>query len=992
MRSKRFTSFFSVLVMFCLVSTSDLLAQKWSGVNGNEWLSGKYGQPWVRIGVSAKGIFRVNVSDLPAAFQSADKNKLELWHRGVQVSLIKADATEILFYGVPNDGAPDSLLYRLPSTRRNPYYSIFSDESSYFLTINPSTNGNRAVTPAPVSNSPQAVVSHKRSDLRVYKNEYSHSTTSYYRPATYNSYFEEGKQLTGTSLMGSFLGANIQTSNPQSSLNPGTYVPEPFSFQVKFPVGTATKRMTVHLKGRLDASTAEIYVGKTAATLRSVGTVDITGMNDYDYSFDLLDTDVDASGNGTLGFKTTQVGYAGSGYSVSYFTLDYDQALNMQSLSSYEFNLPTVSAGLQSSVAIANAPANVKVYDITNPDVPRILTSTPASFLIDRNGQKLKLLATNVITTVAVANLTTTTFSQITPSAYDYLIVNSNTLTSSAQSYATYRRDTSPGKKYNPLVISIRDVYNQFNYGEPSPVAIRRFVDYMISDGQKDKKYLLLIGRSNTFAERMTREIPDEVPTVGFPGSDLLLTDGLGGSPDDVPSIPVGRIAAISNQQVLDYLAKIQKYENQTNLAWRKGVIHMSGGKNSWEVNQYAGFLNEIAFEVTNSPFLGTAIQKMKTSVTSNVVEMNYASELNGTGVGMVTYFGHGGVDKTDYNAGYVSDPAKGYNNPDNFPVLFYNGCGVNNVFSGRDGLFGTSPSTSVRPMSLDWLLAPNKGAIIVFGNSWESFAGTSNEYLDRLYPEIFLKSDNDRRTIGQILQEVALQTKLAVGYTYNTEENSGETSFYDADRANVHQILLQGDPALRILLNEAPLSMGLVAFNARLVGEKVDVTWEVAAEKDRNQFVVERSFDGHNFEEITSEQIRRDGKSDPSSQVSYVLTDSKPMAGKSFYRLREVGFVSIAGAFAEKSEERISRVVSVEFEKGNAISVSPNPSAEYFEIKLETPGKISKWNLVDSHGRLIRDNGTGNRVNLTNLSSGEYVVEVVTVDGHKYAKKVIKH
>lgn len=991
MRLKRFTSLLGVHLIFFCLSISHVFSQKWSGVNGNEWLAGKYTQQWVRIGVSTKGIFRVNVSDLPAAFQAADKNKLELWHRGLQVSLIKADATEILFYGVPNDGALDSLLYRLASTRKNPYYSIFSDESSYFLTINPSANGNRAVAPAPVSNSPVAVASHARSEVRIYKNEYSHSTTSFYRPPTYNSYFEEGKQLTGTSLMGSFLGANIQTSNPQSSLNPGTYVPEPFSFQVKFPVGTAAKKMSVHLKGRLDASTAEIYVGKTAATLRSVGTVSITGMNDYDFAFDLLDTDVDANGNGTLGFKTTQVGYAGSGYSVSYFTLDYDQAVNMQSLNTYEFILPAVSAGQQSAVAITGAPANVKVYDITNADVPRILTSTPASFLIDRNGQKLKLLATNVTTTVAAANITTATFTQINPAAYDYLIVCSNTMTSSANAYATYRHDTSPGKKYNPIVISIRDVYNQFNYGEPSPVAIRRFVDFMISDGQKDNKYLLLLGRSNTFAERMTREIPDEVPTVGFPGSDLLLTDGLGGSPEDVPAIPVGRIAAINNQQVLDYLAKVQKYEGQTNLTWRKNVIHMNGGKTSGEINQFAGYLNAIAYDITNTPFTGAVILKRKTVATANVIEMNYASELNGAGVGMVTYFGHGNVDKTDYNAGYVTDPAKGYNNPNNFPVLFYNGCGVNNVFSGRNGLFGTTPSTSVRPMSLDWLLAPNKGAIIVFGNSWEAFRTTSNAYLDRLYPVIFSKPDSDRETIGRILQEVALQTKLERGYTYNLAQNSGVDSYYDADRANIHQILLQGDPALRILINEAPLTARLASFSAKATGETTEISWTAASEKSTGRFIVERSYNGRNFEQIRSGQIRVEGKGGSNSEASYALTDLKPMPGTNYYRLKQVDSVSVPEGSARKGTETVSRIVSVEFDKTAAISVYPNPSREYFDIKLNISAKVSKWKLVDTRGRLVKDNGTGNRVDLTDLSPGEYILEVITTNEDKYTRKIVK-
>lgn len=984
----RFPKIFSTLAVIIFLASTHSIAQKWSGVNGNEWLAGKYSQPWVRIGVTAKGIHKINVSDLPQAFKDADKNRLELWHRGTQVSIIKADASEIVFYGVPNDGASDALLFRLPVSRKNPYYSIYSDESSYFLTVNPSTNGNRAVVATPSANpSPVAVASHVKNDVKIYKNEYSHSSSIYYRPSTYNSYFEEGKQYTGTSLVGAILGANIQVQNPKSVLYSSSYVPEPFSFQIKFPVGANTKKIVVHLKARLGASTAEVFVGKTAATLRSVGTLSVSELNDYDFNIDLQDSDFDANGVGTLGFKSTQVGYEGSGYSVSFFTLTYDQALNMQSLNSYEFELPAVGGGTQSSVSISNAPAGVQVYDITNPDVPKVIPGTPSALLIDRDGTKINLLATNQVTTVAAGKITSTTFTEINPASFDYLIVCSNSLINSANTYATYRKDSSPGKKYKPLVITIRDLYNQFNYGEPSAVAIRRFTDYMISDGQKDSKYLLLLGRSNTFPERMTREIPDEVPTVGYPGSDLLLTDGLAGTPDDVPAVPVGRVAAISDQQVLDYLAKVQKFESQTTIAWRKNVIHMNGGKTQTEITQFSNYLNSIATDITSSPFSGNVIPKLKTVASDNVIEMNFAPELNGTGVGMVTYFGHGGVDKTDYNAGYVSDPAKGYNNPDNFPILFYNGCGVNNIFSGRNGLFGTTPSTSVRPMSLDWLITPNKGAVVVFGNTWDAFASTSNEYLDKLYTQIFTVTDLNRKSIGNIVKEVARLTKLQKQYTYNVGQNSRVASYYDADRANVHQVLLQGDPALNILITDGALPVDLVSFTAKPENDKVRVEWLTASEKNNSHFIVERSYNGKLFEEIG----RVEGKGTTQAETSYLFYDSKPLTGVSYYRLKQVDYATVVNGKPVDGKSMYSSIVSVKREESKFFVVSPNPVTDAAEFALDVPVKIKNWNLINVAGQSVLKNQTGLKLNLSHLAPGEYVLEVHTENGDVYHKKVVK-
>ncbi|WP_439585430.1 C25 family cysteine peptidase [Dyadobacter bucti] len=979
---------FKIVSLFFVLVLNESFAQKWSGVNGNEWLAGKYGQQWVRIGVTAAGIHKVDVNNLPQAFKDADKNRLELYHRGKQVSIIKADASEILFYGIPNDGSSDQLLYRLPTSRKNPHYSLFSDESAYFLTINPTTNGNRAITPSVVVN-PSAVQAqyHIKTDLKKFTNEYSHSVANYYKPTTSNSYYEEGKQATGTSLMGDFF-ADVLTSNPKSKLYSSTYVPEPFSFQPKSPFGSAAKKIAIHLKGRLGSATAEIFVGKTSANLRSVGTLATNNFNDYDYSFDLLDTDFDVSG-GTLGFKTTRNGVEGSGFAVSYFTLEYQQNIDMQNLNSYVFTFPALASGTQSSISIVNAPSDVKVYDITNPDVPKIISGIPSALLIDRNGEALKLLATKETIAIAPGKIESVNFEDITPASYDYLIVCSGSLNSSANTYANYRKQTSPGKKYKPIVKNIKDIYNQFNYGEPSPVAIRRFVDFMISDNNKDK-YLLLIGRSTTYFERAVREMPDEVPTVGYPGSDLLLVDGLRGNQDDVPTIAVGRIGAISNQQVLDYLAKITTYENQSDVSWRKNVIHMNGGKTVGEVNEFSGYLSAISNTVTAAPFSGKIVPKIKTNSALLVEEMTLSPELNGTasgvsGLGMISYFGHGSADKTDYNAGYVTDPVKGYNNTDKYPVIFYNGCGVNNIFAGRNDLLGGS---LVRPMSLDWLLAGGKGAIIVLGNSWDAYASNSNEYLDRLYPEIFSSTDSERLPIGNILQQVALQMKIAKGYSYSDVNNSRIAAYYDKDRANTHQILLQGDPALKILIAQPSLPVNLVYFNAEMEDNMVRLSWETASETDNGRFEIERSYNARNFEKIGAIE----GKGTIESKTEYQFYDTNPLPGVSYYRLKQIdGKYTEEGVFVD-GPNTLSTIVSVKRDNSSALVLSPNPAYEIVNITLDVPVGINKWELIDSQGKVRRSGRSGLSISLSNLESGEYIVKIITENGDIFHKKVVKN
>jgi hypothetical protein len=78
------------------------------------------------------------------------------------------------------------------------------------------------------------------------------------------------------------------------------------------------------------------------------------------------------------------------------------------------------------------------------------------------------------------------------PASSNYLIITNDVLLADAKKYAAYR-SSAQGGGYKTFVVQIKDLYNQFNYGETSPLAVRRFVEYMLSDGNKDK-YLFLFG------------------------------------------------------------------------------------------------------------------------------------------------------------------------------------------------------------------------------------------------------------------------------------------------------------------------------------------------------------------------------------------------------------------------------------------------------------------------------------------------------------------
>src|ERR1051325_1598082 len=132
-----FTFFLSGL---CFAQTND--------VYWNEWIN--YNRTYYKISIAANGIYRLDYSKLNSVnfpFGQVDPRYIKLFYRGQeQYIYIKGEADGsfdvvdyIEFYGKKNDGSLDSVLYKgilydQLVQQPNPYYSLFSDTSAYFLT------------------------------------------------------------------------------------------------------------------------------------------------------------------------------------------------------------------------------------------------------------------------------------------------------------------------------------------------------------------------------------------------------------------------------------------------------------------------------------------------------------------------------------------------------------------------------------------------------------------------------------------------------------------------------------------------------------------------------------------------------------------------------------------------------------------------------------------------------------------------------------------
>ena len=291
------------------------------------------------------------------------------------------------------------------------------------------------------------------------------------------------------------------------------------------------------------------------------------------------------------------------------------------------------------------------------------------------------------------------------------------------KSYADYRASTAGGG-YDTLVVDMDLLYNQFNYGIKSPLAIFDFMRFLVDGGEP--QFLFIIGKGlgpnipfhrdtdgviNITQFGIDYEIRDLVPAAGDPGSDMYFTAGLNGTSFE-PAVPVGRLPARNSQQVLDYLEKVVETEALPfdNL-WRKEVLHLSGGISASELVNFRNFMDQFKV-VAEDDFFGGSVETTAKTSGSTVELINVADEVN-DGLNLVTFFGHSAPNITDIDIGFVTDPLLGYDNQGRYPMFLINGCNAGEFFDDQI-VFGE-----------DWVLAADRGALGFIAHS--SFGFTNN-------------------------------------------------------------------------------------------------------------------------------------------------------------------------------------------------------------------------------------------------------------------------
>jgi len=734
---------------------------------GNEWIN--FGQSYFKIPVAKDGIYKLTYLDLQTAgfpVGTTDPNKIQLFHRGIEQALYVDGASDgqfnpvdfIEFYGRKNDGTLDSELYRPSFAQPHAYYNLYSDTTSYFLTVGTS-NGKRMVDFFEINSSaiPKETY-HIDEKLKILTSDYSSGI--FYGADAQNTFFDVGEGWTDTQIT-TGLSRDYTFTNVSLAV---TSSPPP--------------QLEMVMVGRGNIPHAvEVYVGNS---FRLINTISFSGYSATTFSQAIDWTDVAADGTLVVRIKVVGVGGAPDRISVSYLRLNYAQQTDAQGSTEKVFML-NANPSDKSYLEISNAVSNTRLFDITNPSsVARIGTTLTATLnaVIPSTNTRRKIIATSIFTVPAVKPVS---FRQIIHSQHNYIIISHPTLRKAGGgyadpvlAYAAYRA-SDEGGKYDTLVVNIQQLYDQFSYGEQTPVSIFRLMKFLAASNLP--RYLFLIGKGlelNYSYYRNPNSYPvykDFVPSAGMPASDMNFTAGLSGTTFE-PAVPTGRITATNSSQVAAYLNKIKEMEAiPYDAMWRKDILHLSGGIEAGEPQRFRSYMDD--FKVIAEDYhLGGQVASISKNST-DITLINIAEEVN-KGLGLVTFFGHSSASTLDFDIGYVSDPVLGYNNPKKYPILLMNGCEAGASFIPYF-LFGE-----------DWVLAANKGATGFIAHSFYGLESNLKKYADIFYEVGYGDSVFINKGIGDIQKEVA---KRFIQGSSASPENTSQ----------VQQMILLGDPAVKL-------------------------------------------------------------------------------------------------------------------------------------------------------------------------------------------------
>lgn len=705
----------------------------------NSWID--YSKTYYKFKVTKSGLYRISQPTLAAAgFGTTNADHYLLWRNGKQVRLYTSTtgsplgATDFIeFYGEPNDGKVDTKLYNNPASQLSDKYSLYSDTATYFLTSNSSTANLRYSTQTGTVVAPSTKDLFFMRDVNLYfRDRLNSGKAEFYGELVYSSVYDDGEGWTSnditpaTNFTQTLNNLNVYTAGPTNSLTVRANV-----------AGNANNFRNFRISFNGDSIDGGSYIRYAANKFNKSGLSlsRFTNPNSATIS-------VAAVYPGLPAEDRIVVGELG---------LTFPATFNFNNQKEFAFSLPTSTVGNHLVIDNFNtgglAPTLLDLS--TGLRIIGDITSVPGKikFLLAASNQARNyVLISNEASNINnVTSLQSKTFLNITNPANqgDYVILsnpvlyNDGTGANQVDSYKKYRESINGGN-HIVKVYEVDELYDQFGFGIPRhPAAIRDFILNGVDNWSVKMKDLFIIGRSVTynsyflFGTEPAYKALDLVPTFGWPASDVMMASRAG---TVAPVVGVGRLSAISGNDVRVYLEKVIEYEavqratscDINDKSWMKNIMHVVGGRNVFENETFTFYMSSFG-NIAKLPMFGASVETFTKSSSAAVEQANSARipQLLQEGVSLISYYGHSSASTFEFN---LSNPAD-YNNQGKYPIFYANGCNAGDFFR-----YDPARINGDLTLSEKYILAPRRGSVGFLASTHYGIPQGINPYATAFY------------------------------------------------------------------------------------------------------------------------------------------------------------------------------------------------------------------------------------------------------------------
>ncbi len=770
----------------------------------NSWID--YSKTYYKFKVASDGLCRINqLALVNIGLANTAAETFQLWRNGKQVRIYTSIPTGIFgandfieFWGEMNDGRPDKALYENTDYQLNAKYSLFADSATYYLTVNPTISANlRYVQSANniAGNTLTADAYFMRRLEKFYKTQINQGYYYNLNEAVYASDFDKGEGWTS---------GNVYQAGP---LNDG------FTNINKYNGGPANSvTYTVSACGNA------WYTRNFNASLNGTAVLPkpnpLAFMNSYQKdtirNLPLGILSDSTALNTTIGISNTTDTLGVDNIVVASWSVTYPAKFIFNNQPNFYFELASSTVGNYLVINNFNNTGQQPIlYDINSGKryLGDISTIGQIKFLLPASTDALRKFNLISQDTSNIKKIGDTLFSKKNfidfsnvAAQGNYIIISNPALYNNGSGvnyvdqYKQYR-SSATGGGYNAQVYNIDELTDQFAFGiNKHPEAIRNFIFYANQKFSAKPKFVFVIGRGVTYYEYYGNATTpgasqiNLVPTFGWPASDALLVSNPG---TIVPIVPIGRIGAVTGNEVGNYLQKMKEYEQvqqstiQTiaNKGWMKNMLHLAGPSTAAEaisfsadLNHYTPIAQDTLFGANVSTFVKTSTSALQDANSTQVTNL-----ING-GLSFITYMGHSSASVLAFN---LNDPTQ-YQNQGKYPFINISGCSAGNFFN-----FDLTRLSGNLSISDDYTFANEKGSI---GFLADTHFGVE-PFLDAHNIDIYTQfcKNNYGGTIGDQLKQVS----------QNLGGNPQTLDFLT--RIHLEEVTLQGDPALKVNTSAKP-------------------------------------------------------------------------------------------------------------------------------------------------------------------------------------------